>query len=427
MRISSIEIENIGVFENLQLTFPEKKEKDKAEIHIFTGKNGTGKSTLLHSLAAFLSIEKNQLNNRCDNLKKSSLKIYYSYKNLIANTFRNPSEPVPILSKESEFLHKIMTILQLSNFEAQRKYILDFAVFSYSGIRNVQNVQIHNAIQNQYDSLYNYQSLSFQSSVNINVFVQWLANTLTKEALEKLNGNIDKANRYRSSITQIENIIEKVVGKEIKILLITEPLSIRVLYDGVDCSIDALPDGIKSILSWIGDLMMKLDSLNWKNNTPLLERNFILFLDEIEVHLHPAWQRKILPVVQKLFPNAQIFISTHSPFVVGSVDGANVYRFELNEKGKSILAKQTISNTAQSYALITEEIFEIEENFGDSVENELDKFYEIKEELLSKNFSREHEFEKLTKNLLEKGMEIRTMIGSEIRQLNRQLNKNYVL
>ncbi|MBK7937436.1 MAG: ATP-binding protein [Lewinellaceae bacterium] len=51
----------------------------------------------------------------------------------------------------------------------------------------------------------------------------------------------------------------------------------------------------------------------WENDTPVFERNFILFLDEIEVHLHPAWQRKILPAVQKLFPNAQIFISTHSP------------------------------------------------------------------------------------------------------------------
>ena len=69
---------------------------------------------------------------------------------------------------------------------------------------------------------------------------------------------------------------------------------------------------------------------------PIIEKNLILFLDEIEVHLHPAWQRKVLPVVQKLFKNSQIFISTHSPFVVNSVDDAWVYKLEVEEwKGKS--------------------------------------------------------------------------------------------
>ena len=99
-----------------------------------------------------------------------------------------------------------------------------------------------------------------------------------------------------------------------------EPLNVGLKINDEELEFDVLPDGVKSIISWIADLLMRLDRLKWKDNINILDRNFILLLDEIEVHLHPAWQRKILPVVQKLFKNAQIFIATHSPFVVGSID-----------------------------------------------------------------------------------------------------------
>lgn len=114
---------------------------------------------------------------------------------------------------------------------------------------------------------------------------------------------------------------------------------------------DVLPDGLKSIISWIADMLMRLDQLKWVNQTDVLDRNFILFLDEIEIHLHPAWQRKILPVVQKLFTNAQIFIATHSPFVVASVSDAWVYKFVVKD-GKSTLAAVEESMAGSSYPTV---------------------------------------------------------------------------
>jgi hypothetical protein len=44
---------------------------------------------------------------------------------------------------------------------------------------------------------------------------------------------------------------------------------------------------------------MRLDRIPWHNNTPVLQRQFLLLLDEIDIHLHPAWQRKVLPLVQR--------------------------------------------------------------------------------------------------------------------------------
>ena len=42
------------------------------------------------------------------------------------------------------------------------------------------------------------------------------------------------------------------------------------------------------IISWMADLLIRMDRVKWVDDIPVFERNFILFLDEIEVHLHPA-------------------------------------------------------------------------------------------------------------------------------------------
>lgn len=51
----------------------------------------------------------------------------------------------------------------------------------------------------------------------------------------------------------------------------------------------------------------------------------LLLIDEIENHLHPKWQKKILGIIRRTFPNLQIILTTHSPFVVASVDNARIY------------------------------------------------------------------------------------------------------
>jgi DNA repair exonuclease SbcCD ATPase subunit len=56
MRITKVHLQNIGVFEDTTIEFPEKTDLDKAEIHILTGENGTGKSTVLLALASILGL-----------------------------------------------------------------------------------------------------------------------------------------------------------------------------------------------------------------------------------------------------------------------------------------------------------------------------------------------------------------------------------
>jgi hypothetical protein len=59
----------------------------------------------------------------------------------------------------------------------------------------------------------------------------------------------------------------------------------------------------------------------------------IILIDEIENHLHPLWQRRVIPALVEDFPNAQIFAATHSPFVVGGLKAGQVHRLYRNQDG----------------------------------------------------------------------------------------------
>ena len=60
---------------------------------------------------------------------------------------------------------------------------------------------------------------------------------------------------------------------------------------------------------------------------------FVLLIDEIENHLHPTWQRRIIPALSELFPNAQIFATTHSPFVVAGLKAGQVHLLNRDANG----------------------------------------------------------------------------------------------
>jgi predicted ATP-binding protein involved in virulence len=126
-----------------------------------------------------------------------------------------------------------------------------------------------------------------------------------KQAIELSQNNQEQAEQYNRVIQEIETAIKKMVGWDIKFKLAAKPFNLFLEINRKQLEFDVLPDGLKSIISLLADLIRRLDKIEWIDDRNVLERNFILFLDEIDIHLHPAWQRKILPVIQKIFPNAQ--------------------------------------------------------------------------------------------------------------------------
>jgi predicted ATP-binding protein involved in virulence len=411
IRICQLDIHNIGAFGDFRMTFPEKPAhlKDKAEIHIFTGENGTGKSTLLDLLTTSILSHQSLFTNKSrfkDDRSNHYLK--YSSDNWATWTFKQGIKIAPVLWN-----------LQAAQ---SKDTPISLAYFAYSGYRIMQNVQTQ-AIKEITEPPLSKAS-DFKQSVDPTQIVQWIANTISKEAIAKMQNQPNVAQRYRQALSRIELAIGKIIEKDIRFMLEFEPMEVKVRVEQEVLNFNQLPDGLKSIISWLSDLLMRMDRVQWVKDTPVFERNFLLFLDEIEVHLHPAWQRKILPVVQSLFPNAQIFVSSHSPFVVGSVDGAWIHKL-VKPNGDTQLQSPVLSEDAKSYRYWLNEIFDIKASFGGEAQSQLDAFYKRRDMLLKQeNEQNRLQFQQITTDLKQQNsIELDHILVLELRQLNKRLSK----
>ena len=445
MRIKSLQLTKVGVFESELIEFKPCPSKGKAEIHIFTGTNGTGKSTILKALVA--AFENVGINRNDEILCKSDTNSFTRYlreKNSKsgANLPIQSSEDfeinytgcpeganhLHIISKDTEEISDYRSILDESK-KVDQSSCFEFCLFAYSGNRfiNISNdsPEKTNHIKNPI-----YGSLEFNKKSNSAFFIdKWLETSLLKESYARREGLDDHSKNFNTILTKLESTIGEIVGYDLKVKMDKKALREPVfLYDGVEHKIDVLPDGLKSILSWLLDLCMRLENLTWMNDTPIFDRNIILFLDEIEAHLHIEWQRKILPAIQKLFPNAQIFISTHSPFVVNSVDDAWVYNLEV-EKGNAKVRKVELSQDGKSFTSVLRNIFGVKETFGPAIEKDLLKFKDLVSKALDRSITtkEEKELNKIAQNLAQEGTELESIVGFEMRQLEKMNKKEIAL
>lgn len=413
-RISRLEINQIGPFGHLTVDFPEKPTgmADRAEVHILTGENGTGKTTVLEMLARpwkALPYPTNLMGK--DRTDRSSFSI-------------SCSDGLIGCNGDGRMFHNELpkTFAYRENFLRGKFSPYTVAFFAYSGHRQMMRSQI-NSIQELSGHPFE-EALNFQSSIQPELILQWIANTIAKESIAKNQSDEGAAQRFRGTISNLESTISEITGNPIRFKLAYEPLNVVVEVAGETLDFNLLPDGLKSIVSWIADLLMRMDRVKWENDTPVFERNFILFLDEIEVHLHPAWQRKILPAVQGLFPNAQIFISTHSPFVVGSVDGAWIHKFVKPNGDSQLAGPPILSEDALSFRYWLGEIFDIKKEFGEGAERQLDEFYRLRDSLLVNGTPQEREqFVRLADQLSVQSREMESIVSWELRQFNKRVQQ----
>ncbi|WP_064198486.1 MULTISPECIES: AAA family ATPase [Emticicia] len=423
MKIRSLTLKNIGVFEDETISFPEKQDKDLAEIHILTGQNGTGKTTILQALAGGVSFS---------TMGGIDISEIYLHDTKSTNNFSKKfinKDSTTTISFENNYEFSF-NYHPLSPWNVPKnEHFQNTRAFAYSGYRFIEHQEYINVKENlKYYPLLN--ALEFVKEYGENDYTlnQWLANNISKRSFARDEGNEEKAKVFDRNIKLLEQVIQEIIEKPIKFEPVYETgIKIVANIEGKKLDFDLLPDGLRSIISWLGDLIMRMDALKWKDDLPIFEREFILFLDEIEVHLHPSWQRKILPVVQKLFKNAQIFITTHSPFIVNSVDGAWIHKIELTDRGAKI-HPATVSENGNSISYVLRETFGIKEEFGLEVNNDLEKFYQFRDKLLAGNLNgSEYKFIELSKSLAVQSLELNTIIQFELRQINKVLNTNYSL
>ena len=102
----------------------------------------------------------------------------------------------------------------------------------------------------------------------------------------------------------------------------------------------ALSSGTQGTLLWIWALALKMaHHYDWLEGWE--EKPAILLIDEIENHLHPTWQRRVIPALLDHFPGLQIFATTHSPFVIAGLKAGQVHLLKRDENGVATATTNT--------------------------------------------------------------------------------------
>ncbi|BDS12441.1 AAA family ATPase [Aureispira anguillae] len=128
--------------------------------------------------------------------------------------------------------------------------------------------------------------------------------------------------------------------------------------------VNQLGSGYQSLVTWIVDFAKRMFDRYPKSDNPLAEPAIVL-VDEIDLHLHPEWQRKIVSFLRNRFPKTQFIVTAHSPLVIQSADDINVVVLQKNEETDEVTIYQPKETNFQGWTV--EEILSDLMGMGDKI------------------------------------------------------------
>lgn len=105
---------------------------------------------------------------------------------------------------------------------------------------------------------------------------------------------------------------------------------------GVALPFPALSDGFRAFVGWVWDMLYQLSRVG-KNVNLLTDIPGCVIVDEIDLFLHPEWQRCVVEQIATTFPRLQFLFSTHSPLVAGSLEAGNIYSLDTDDQGAAVV------------------------------------------------------------------------------------------
>lgn len=390
-------------------------------LTVFIGENGAGKTTLLHAIQKNLSwlsatilkentngerIVDSEINNQA---KKEGNSSYLACNFRIGAEYRFDGrlvrEPLGIITDlktgVTEYRKFGRNIRELIAFGK-----VDLPLFMFYDINRFKENQYKKDINNTDILFYQLDAYekSSKSKISFEILIEWLIQLLKlsnsleisedqKKLKSKINSLIgvgadDKnhplyeffeelvsSSRFypvqeinlkaKHSVEVIELLFKKIYPDLKNIQLVNDD-------DGKDkvalqlgneiIFLHQFSDGQRVLFGLIGDIARRLIQLNNISNSPLEGRGIVL-IDEIELHLHPNWQQKIILILRDSFPNIQFVITTHSPHVLSTVDKTEIRIIKDNVVEKpSFQTKGVMSSTILNQIMDAYSVPELQES-----------------------------------------------------------------
>lgn len=219
-------------------------------------------------------------------------------------------------------LDKIASAIQNSYIDDENQDNIPIFV-NYGTNRLVLDIPLRIRTHHEFD-VYSAYEKAIENRMDFRTFFEWYRNQEDAEnAIKVEEKNFDYSDR---SLNAVRRAIMAMLPEFNNIHISRKPrLAMVVDKGGIQLNVSQLSDGEKCVLAMFGDLAKRLSLANPNLDDPLMGEGVAL-IDEIELHMHPSWQRMILKVIKRTFPNIQFIITTHSPIVLSEVDNSyNVF------------------------------------------------------------------------------------------------------
>lgn len=297
--IKKIHINNLFHLRNIDIPIANKK----APHLIITGKNGSGKTVLLNAIADFLD---NISDNTILGVRKVGEKLDISIEH----------QQIDMMEINLDFLNATELIYSYQNG--------DFIMAFYEAARKVKMDEPRNPTK---PVLANHAPIRKTST---NQFLNFLSDLKIQEALARNENQINDADEINKWFVDFTGILHQIFqDNDLCLKFNYKDYSFHILSHGKKFKFTELSDGYAAILDIVVDLILKMQSKN--SLTRAYKKKGIVLIDEVETHLHLEMQKMIMPILTKVFPNIQFIVTTHSPFVLNSLENAVAYDLEHQE------------------------------------------------------------------------------------------------
>ena len=350
LKIKNLHLENFRGFSDATIEFGD-------HITCIAGVNGAGKSSCLEAVSKSLhALLRPVLNPKFEGISFEDIK----ESDINSNAERKyASISLSFDCNGTNYSQKIDSSEEITkNFQSSiisSEIKNDFTVVAYYSI-NRSDLDIDVSVESEKDLSEKTESVegSLAPIIHYKDFFRWFRDREDRE-----NQEIVSRYKKQENDTVYEDYALKAVRKSISVLLpnvsqMTVDRKKLVVFVNKGDSVlnfSTLSDGEKGIITLFGDIARRLAIANETLEDPL-KGNGIILIDEIDLHLHPSWQRKVCHALKETFPNCQFIITTHSPQVLG----------ELQPQEIRLLNNFEISIPSQSYGLDSNSILDSIQN-----------------------------------------------------------------
>jgi len=348
-KLIKLKLDNIAGFKEFELDFHEN-------LTVLIGRNGSGKTTLLRSIALLFDMALDTLLEFVNNpfLNKEN------WENLAYQKLTKPA--ARFLLSNSHDAHISLDLCldgKTLSFKHHHLPVDDF----YHLLEDLYNHQqslplfVHYPASHAPVGQIEFSDLKLENSPfsayisacqeNVFDFERFFAWFKWQENINREVGSNKKYEVIRQSVCEVISD-EQNTFDNLHVTWQQNPNGdLCIEKNGIRLNINQLSAGEKMLMILVADLARRLIIANPNSNHPLQQEGVVL-IDEIDLHLHPSWQRAIVPNLMKIFSNCQFIMTTHSPQIISHVKPESI--FLLKENG--------VSHPAESYGKNTDRILE---------------------------------------------------------------------